>query len=144
MSNPLRKMFGTVPTLEMDGVVVEYAPGVEVKVARAGGGNKKYSRVLNRLTKPYRRAIESGTLDEEVGENLLRETFAISILTDWTGFTKDLITNNDEDASEALPFNKDNAMAVLKAQPNLFNDIKEVSSRLDAYRVETLESESGN
>lgn len=144
MSNILRKMFETVPTLEMDGVVVEYAPGIEVMVARAGGGNKKYSRVINRLSKPYRRAIDSETLDETIGDNLLVEAYAEAILKGWKGFTKDLITHNDNDADEVVPFNKENAIALLKAQPNLFTDIREVAGKLEAYRSETLESESGN
>lgn len=144
MSNPLRRMYETVPSLEKDGVILQYAPGVEIRVARAGGANKKFSRVMNSLSKPYRRAIQTETLNDDIGIRLLIETYAKSIIIGWTGITKDLITKNDADSAEELPFTEDNVIEVMTAQPNLFNDVVQMSQNIAMFRAETLENDSGN
>ena len=144
MSSPLRKMFETVPSLEEQGVVLNYAPGVEILVARAGGSNKKFNRVITRLSKPHRRAIEAEILDEAIGNALLVDAYVTAIIKGWKGITKDLITHNSADAEEELPFTKENVASLLTEQPNLFTDIQKVAENMRAYRIEVLESEAKN
>jgi hypothetical protein len=144
MSNPLRKMFETTPDVERDGLWLEYAPGVEIKIARAGGANKKFATTMKRLAKPHRRAIQTGTVDEDILEGLFRQAYAQTIVLDWKGITKDLVTKNDDDAGEELEFNQANVEGVLMAQPNLFADIQAASDDMSLYRAEVQEQDSKN
>jgi len=144
MSNVLRKMFETVPSLETKGVVLEYAEGVDMTIARAGGANKKFAKVLARLSKPYRRAIQTETIDEKVGNRLMMEAYAEAVVLGWNGFTKDIITKKEEDAGTALEFTKENVIAVFEALPELFADVAKMSNNITLYRAETLEGDSGN
>ena len=144
MRSALRKMFETVPSLEQKGVVLEYAEGVEMVIARAGGANKKFSRTLSRLSKPHRRAIQTEILDERIGNRLMMEAYAEAVVMSWKGFTKDIITKNDKDGEEALEFSKENIIAVFEALPELFADVSKMSQNITMYRAETLEGDSGN
>lgn len=142
--NALRKMFETDTVVERDGVWIEYAPGIEVRVARAGGSNKHFTKVMQRLAKPHRRAIQTDSVDEDILKNIFIKTYAQAIIIDWRGFTKDLITHDDADAEEALDFNRDNVEAVLLAQPNLCTDIQKASDTISYFRAEINEADSGN
>jgi hypothetical protein len=137
-------MFETVPSLEQQGVVLEYAEGVEMMVARAGGSNKKFSRVLTRLSKPHRRAIQTEILDEKIGNRLMMEAYAEAVVMSWKGFTKDIITKNDEDGDVQLECTQENIIAVFEALPELFADVQKMSQTMSLYRAETLEADSGN
>ena len=144
MSNPLRRMFETDKNIEREGVIVEYAPGVEIKIARAGGANKKFAKIMQRLARPYRRAIQTDSIDEKILTGLFITAYAAAIILSWKGFTKDLITHNDADADVLLDFNLENIEAVLHAQPDLFADIQKTADNIAIFRAEILEADSGN
>lgn len=142
--NKLRTMFETDTVVERDGIWIDYAPGVEVRIARAGGSNKHFAKTMQRLAKPHRRAIQTESVDEEVLKELFIKAYAAAIIVDWKGFTKDLITCDDADADTPLDFNKENVEAVLRAQPNLFQDIQKAADTISYFRAEINEADSGN
>lgn len=142
--NALRKMFETDTGVERAGVWLEYAPGVEIRIARAGGSNQHYTKTMQRIAKPHRRAIQTGVIDEQVLNGLFVKAFAEAVVVDWRGITKDLVTKNDADAETVLDFNKENVEAVLMAQPNLFADIQKAADDIALYREEINETDSGN
>lgn len=144
MSNILRKMYRTSKTLEETGVVLEYGDGVEVMVARAGGANRKYAKVLSRLTRPHRAAIQNEVLDETLGQEIMYQTYAQAVVKGWKGITKDILTNNDEDAEVELECTEENIIAVFKALPDLYEDIKKMSDSIAMFREETNSADSGN
>lgn len=144
MSNPLRKMFETDKKVEREGVIVEYAPGVEIKVARAGGANKKFAKVMQRLARPHRKAIQTDSINEDLLLGLFITAYAQTIILDWKGITKDLITHDDADAETELEFNAENIEAVLHAQPNLFQDIQRTADNIALFRADILEEDSKN
>lgn len=142
--NKLRTMFETDTVVERDGIWIDYAPGVEVRIARAGGSNKHFAKTMQRLAKPHRRAIQAEVVDDEVLKDIFIKAYTQAVIVDWKGFTKDLITRDDADADEVLAFNKDNVEAVLQAQPNLFTDIQKAADTLSYFRADINEADSGN
>ena len=137
-------MFETDTAVERDGIWIEYAPGIEIRISRAGGSNKHFAKTMQRLAKPHRRAIQTESVDDSILKDLFVRAYAQAIIVDWKGFTKDLITHDDADSEEVLDFNKDNVEAVLRAQPNLFVDIQQASDNISLFRAEVLEADSGN
>lgn len=144
MSNVLRKMYKTNPGLEEKGVVIEYGEGVEITIARAGGQNKKFAKVLTRLTKSHRRAIQTDTLDEKIGRRIMLQAYAQTIVKDWKGITKDIITENDTDATTPLECTEENIIKVFEALPDLFEDVSKMSNNISLFREEILAADSGN
>ncbi len=59
----LYKQFGTDKNLETSGIVLQYGEGVEIRIARAGGSNKRYQKSMTQRSKPYRRAMAKGDPD---------------------------------------------------------------------------------
>lgn len=144
MSNPLRKMFETDKSVEKDGIWIEYAPGVEVRIARAGGANKRFAKTMKRLSQPYRRALQTNSIDENILLGLFIKGYARAIVLEWKGFTKDLITHDDADADTVLDLNQENCEAVLQEQPDLFADIQKAGDDISLFRAEINEADSKN
>lgn len=144
MSNPIRKMFETDKSVEKEGLWIEYAPGVEIRIARAGGANKRFSKTMKRLSQPYRRALQTNTLDEGILLELFIKGYSRAVILDWKGFTKDLITHDDADADTVLDLNQENCEAVLREQPDLFTDIQKAGDDISLFRAEINEVDSKN
>jgi hypothetical protein len=137
-------MFETDTAVEREGVWLEYAPGVEIRIARAGGSNQFFAKTMERIAKPHRRAIQTGVIDKKILNDLFIKAYSQAIVVDWKGITKDLVTKDDADSETELVFNKENVEAVLTAQPNLFADIQKAADDIALYRAEIIEVDSGN
>ena len=68
---------------ETDGIwLVE--PFFRIRTARAGGRNTGYQKRYDALTKPYKRAIQTGTLDKETDEDLSRKLYSTAVIKNWS------------------------------------------------------------
>lgn len=140
---------------EQQGVELDYGP-FRVTIARAGGANKSYERILESLTKPYRRAIQLETLDQKVSERIMREALAKAVILNWE-VRVDKDGNPDPDGSdyaqgiedpdtgELLPYSWENVMKVLGHPEiqNLYHDIR-IQSGKEALFLQTRREEEGN
>lgn len=64
----LYTLFKTNKEFEQDGIWIQYGvtdqrQPIRIKIARAGGANKNYLKALEIATRPYRKAIQTGALD---------------------------------------------------------------------------------
>jgi len=78
----LKKQFATDTDLETQGIIIDYGD-VRVRIARAGGSNKRFTRILDQKTRPLRRAIAAGSLDEERGRAILAQAYAEAVVLSW-------------------------------------------------------------
>lgn len=141
--------FGTDKHLEVEGVWTEYGD-FRVKLAHAGGANKRYLSYGEQKMKPFRRAIENGTFPRERMETMLFDIYAHTIVKEWEVNEADLgdeaqwtpgIEGPDGDI---MPFNVENVLKTFTALPALFYDMKEVADGIAAYRVADTEDDSKN
>jgi hypothetical protein len=139
MPKGIYELFTTDADLERNGFALEYGSSTFV-VARAGGANKKFQSVLERKMRPYRSAINSGTMDETVAEKLLAEAYAEAIILAWDGVTE---PEPDEDGLPVeIPFTKDNIVRVLLDLPDLFRDIQEQSQKVANFLKDAVEEDA--
>lgn len=136
----LRKHFKTDESIEREGV--EYlAGGCKFLLARSGGGNVKYNRMMERLCKPYRKQIQSQTLDDKVSERIAHEVFAATVLLGWEGVTyEDLGLEGEGEA----PCTMENKLLLFAELPELFRDLQDISGERSAYLMEIREEDAGN
>lgn len=140
---------------EQEGVILDYGP-FRVTIARAGGSNKAYERILEGLTKPYRRAIQLETLDAKVSEKIMKEAMAKAVILNWEVLVDaDGLPDADgqdwkqglehPDTGDLLPFSWENVMEVLqhKEIQNLYHDLR-VQSGKEALFLQTRREEEGN
>lgn len=133
MSKGIYELFTTDPDLERDGIALEYGEATIV-IARAGGANKKFMSLMERKMRPYRAAVNSGTMDESVAEKLLAEAYAEAIVLAWDG-VRGL-------EGEEIPYSKENVIKVLLDLPDLFRDIQEQSQRIANFLKDAAESDA--
>src|SRR5215469_7204286 len=113
----LRKTFRTDRTAEIEGVEVQVAVNdhngkpISIRIARMSTSNKRYTKELNRVTKPHMAAIQNDALDDELARKMLQKVFVDTILLGWDNLPKSELTG-DENDTELLPFTPENALAL--------------------------------
>ena len=141
----------TDPALETKGVEVDYG-SFRVTLARAGGANKKYEKLLDAKSKPHRRAMKTETMDNAVAIGIMREVYAESIILHWE--SKDAkgkwvvgIEAKPKTGGapvKILPFNHDNALQAMVDLPVLLEWFKDDAEKLALYLVQYQEEDTGN
>ena len=146
----LKKLFKTNGALETSGVVVDYDGETRIRIARAGGSNKKYIKAVERTLKPYRRALAAGQMSNTKATELLSKVFAETIILGWEvnrgGQWLPGIDPEDagEQGAELLPVTSENVQKVFKTLPDLFIDLQQQAGTIALFREEIAEADSGN
>ena len=149
----LRAQFATDHSLETTGIIIDYGTD-RVKIARAGGANKAFVRLLDIKTKPFRRAIAVGAFDNEHSLLIMREIYAEAVILDWEHNTGTLTEPKWEkgiDPKDAgmtgkglLPVTVENVMKVFINLPDLFMDLQQQAQAGALFRTEINEADLGN
>lgn len=144
--------FKTDEDLERKGVEVDYGD-FRVTLARAGGANAKYQKVMEALSKPYRRAIQTETLSNEVALDLVRTAYARAIVLRWETVVgrengerqwEIGIEAPPESGEKLLPFTTENVITTFERLPEIFNSIQRDAGNWALYRQAVLEEDAGN
>lgn len=137
----LYQQFKSDANLEKSGILLEYGfnkagKTIAIRIARAGGGNSAYTKRMEAKVKPYRRQIQTETIDLTVVEKLLREVYAETVVLGWE--------NVDDAEGNPLAYSAANCVKLFEDLPELFKDIQEQSLRSALFRAELLEGAAGN
>lgn len=138
----LFKQFQTDKSAETDGIDADYGidertgERILIRVARAGGANSKFAKLWDAKSKPYRRQIQTETLDNATAERLMHEVYAEAVVIGWSGVC-------DRDGNK-LDYNVENCVKLFKELPELFNDIRSLSTNISAFRAQELEEDGKN
>jgi hypothetical protein len=137
----LYKQFETDTSIEREGLWLEYGSNsknepIQIKIARAGGSNNTYLKLLEARFKPYKRLIQNESLERPILEKVVREVYAETILLDWKGV--------EDREGNSLPFSKDNALKLLNDLPDLYADILEQSTKSALFRKTIQEADAKN
>lgn len=137
----LYTQFKTNDELERTGIFLEYGTTddgkpIRILIARAGGSNLAYEKMLEAEVKPYRRQLQNETLDTGVVLRVLKKVFAKTIVLGWE--------NVQDKDGKPLPFTVDNCIKLFDDLPDLFKDIQEQSQRAALFRETILEADSKN
>ncbi len=95
--------------------------------------NLKFQRALARLQQPYRRKIESGTMDPEVSKNLICRAMAEGILLDW----KDVRSSSGE---VNVPYTVEAGYTALFRNPEFRDFVSDFAMNLSNFRSEAVDS----
>lgn len=151
----LAKQFKTDDGLEKKGIVIDYGDA-RIRIARAGGANKAFSKSLDRRTKPFRRAIAAGSFDNEHSNDILKEVYAECVVLDWetnvgTDDAGEITWAQGiapEDAGlpegDLLPVNHANILKVFRHLPDLFQDLVSQAQSGALFRAEIDDAVAGN
>jgi len=136
--------FATDQGLEKNGIVLDYGH-FRVTISRAGGSNKKFSRLLESKTKPYRRQIQNDSMDDTVAERILREVYAETVIQNWETQEGDKWKKGIESRDgKILPFCNQNIYDTLTNLPELFADIQAQASKAALFKQAIQEDDAKN
>lgn len=140
----LKSQFATDKNLEISGIELDYGD-FNITIARAGGSNQRYNKVLEKKTKPHQRALQNDALDSSIADKLLRETYAETIVLGWEGVKlSDLRDLEDGEEDTELPCTRENVIGIFEAYPDLYADIQRQASSLALFRKDIIQANAGN
>lgn len=113
------------------GVWLKFPGDRRVRVLRAGGSNKRFSRSFSRVVKPYRRQLDRGTLDPEKSEELMLEVYLDAVIMDWEGFK--------DKKGRDIPFSRGSAREFFIAVPEMFSEIQSIASEAATFQEREAE-----
>lgn len=148
-TNPF-DMFQTDKSKETDGIVLNYSDVFWIKITRAGGSNEHYKRILTEKLRPFRRAIQTETIDESASARLLREAVAEGLILGWgtgiypSGAGHIPSSPKSSFGGEPIPFTPENAVKLFEELPDLFNDVYEQANKVSLFRTTEAEADAGN
>ena len=126
MKTNLDKLFKTNEELEKSGIVVVLSDTLEFNLKRFGGKNSTPVRAAQaKYYKPYARQIEMGTFDKDKEREIFVKIFVESCFIGWKGVEID---------GAPAEFNRDNAIKILLALPELFETLLEQASKVDNFK----------
>jgi len=134
--------FQTDSAAETQGIRLEYG-NYYVTIARAGGANKNFKKVLEVESRPYRRRIETETMSLDLAEDLLRKVYSQSVIIGW-GSKRHGDGKMVGPAGEAIPFTRENVYQVLADIPELYEDIRDAATKAATFRVVGVEEDAKN
>lgn len=157
MTSPY-KLFKTNPDAEVNGTVINYGDEAWFRVARSGGANKKYLAAMTDRLKPFRRQIQTETMDEKVADRLVLEVFVDTVLLGWGSYVERPVVGGKPDEvervsrdgiiegpeGEDITFGRDSALKVLTDLPELFRELRAESERLGTFATVTKEVDAKN
>jgi len=144
------EQFETDPVLESEGIWIDYGD-FRVQIGRAGGANKKYLSYAEAKTKPFRRAIQAGTMPEERSRALLYDIYAKTVIFNWQvadGEDKDGNTKwkngIHKKGGGILEVTPENIMLTFKLLPAVFMDLQQAAEGIGLFRKEEMEADAKN
>lgn len=105
-------------------------------LARMASTNKAYQKAMEAKTRPYRRQIELNTMSEETAIKINIDVFCDTILKGWE--------NVSDEAGNALPFNKQNAVKLMTDLPDVLDRLTVEAKNIENFRASSLEDEAKN
>lgn len=149
MTFNLYKTLSSDESLEREGVwIYPYGPKEEgfpgFKVARAGGANTEYDKMLTKGLRPYQRLLSAAVknpegMDTKTVELVKRATqkaFVATCMLDWS----DLKDKNEK----AVAFSKEAADTLFNDLPAVYQDLMDAAQNIATFQREENKVEAGN
>ncbi len=140
--------FDTDTNLEKNGIVLQYGMvereidgemkkvPIDITIARAGGSNIRYDKVMDLKTKPYKRMIQADSLDPDLSKQIMREVYAETVILGWN--------NVQNKEGEFVEFSKKNVIQLMTDLPDLFGDIVSQANKAALFRAAIVEGDTKN
>jgi hypothetical protein len=128
-------LYETDKDVETRGIDLKF-PNFTIRVARAGGANKRFAASLQKKLGTRARAFDAGMMDPDEANKVLAEVYADCVILGWEGVT-------DRDG-QPLAFSKEACVRLFTDLPDLFQEVVSESQRLQNFRVAQRSEDAGN
>lgn len=128
--------YGMTTPVFKDGKEVTPAKPITIRIARAGGSNRAYEKMIEAEIKPYRRLIQNETIEATVVHRILRRVYAKTIVLGWENV-------QDENGNDIV-FSSETCEKLFEDLPDLFLDIQNASQKAAIFRADIREIDGKN
>lgn len=138
--------FKTDAVIEKDGLWLDYGDFM-IRVARSGGANKSFQKAIEKMARPYRRAIATESMPAEKADEIMMAAYANAVVKDWKVRDEDDNWTHgieDPEGGDLLAVNPANVLATFKLLPELYADVQEQASSWALFKASLREDASGN
>ena len=146
MTSPYAQ-FTTDHALETDGVILDFGD-YAIRIARAGGANKRFTKALESRFKPFKRLLQNETLDEEVARKTTVEAYADAIILGWGHRPKpdgEIVWGGLPGPNgDLIPFSRAAVVKVMTDLPDLFAEVRDQAGKVALFRRQDIEETAGN
>lgn len=135
---------------EREGILLKLPGRGCFLLARAGGNNQKYKEMLRRLSRPYLRQINAGTLDPEIADEIAIKSFSRTVILHWYRKGDELPDNTicgiDVTGPDGtpIPYSPDACQKLLTDLPDLFVDLQAYATDVSNFLAKNLEDEGND
>lgn len=148
MSKSPYAQFKTDQNLEKDGIFLDYGD-FRFKVARAGGANQRFQKILAAKFKPHRRLMQLDVMDDDLARKLLAESYAEAVILGWDhkvgeGESAKWEPGMIDEEGKVMEFNNENVIKVLLDLPELFRDIQGQCDSAANFQLESRKETAKN
>ena len=126
MKTNLDKFFKTDEKLATDGVEFAIDDKTSFMVRHFNEQNPRVKAAMATYYKPHSRQIELGTLPQAKGTEINHRIFIEVCLVSWTGV--------EDESGQEIPYTKENALALFKRLPPLFDALWKHANDFQNYR----------
>lgn len=105
-------------------------------ISRMSSSNKGYQKTMEAKTRSHRRALQLGTMPEEMAQKINIEVFCEAVLKGWSNIYA-------EDGSP-LVFSKSAAINLMGELPDLYERLSLEAQNIENFRAAALEEEAKN
>ena len=133
--------YGTDAELEVSGIWLDYGLNakkqkIRFRVARAGGANSRFNKMIEVSTRPYRTQIQDDNLPAEISDPIVLEAFASTVILGWEGVT--------DKKGKDLEFTKENVIKLFTDLPDLWTDVRTQAAKMSNYLAAQTKADLGN
>jgi preprotein translocase subunit SecD len=128
--------YATNKNLEEDGVWVDYADGLKVKLRRMNSVKSRETR--RRLEKPYTKGFRGQDMPESLQEELLNKQLSEAIVVEWEGVP------DPDNPEKMLPCTPENVFRMVTQFPDFRDDLLSASMERATFQAEQLKEAEKN
>lgn len=103
-------------------------------IVRAGHRNKAYTKLMEKLTRPYRAIIDK--LDTKTDDTITATALSETVVIGWE--------NVQDETGVDIPFSKEKAKELLVQLPDLMDTVNKAAWSINTFREQELEDEAKN
>jgi hypothetical protein len=142
----------TDPAKEQAGIVKDFGDFV-VTVARAGGSNEAYGRIMAELYLPYEQVMALDEMPEDKARELWYQGVARTVIKHWAFKSPDPENHKKtilrdglgiDDQGQVVPATEANIIELFKAAHELFIEIRSFAERRENYSRANMQAAAKN
>lgn len=147
----LFEMYETNKTEEVDGKWFTEGPA-RVKLARMGGKNTKYFKMVETIGKKYNISSEniSDKKNKDKAETMMLEVFVKAIVKDWQTLNEDdewvdgIVVRDSKGKVSIEPYASKHAIKLLEVLPDFYNKLNAHASGMKSFLIAQEEEDLKN